>query len=58
MNNCEQCSWYVDREKTEQEGLFAKSNPMCMIETRFCTLGGCDGTMFLDKDRPSETKPQ
>lgn len=49
--NCEQCSWYVDREKNAQEIQFAKANPMSMIETRFCTLGGCNGSMFIDKDR-------
>ena len=52
--NCENCSWYVDREKTAREALFAKSNPMMMIETRFCTLGGCDGSMFIDRNRDVE----
>jgi len=52
--NCENCSWYVDREKTTQESQFARQNPMMMIDTRFCTLGGCDGSMFIDKNRQAE----
>lgn len=48
---CKNCSWYVDRPKTEQEVQFAKSNPMMMIDTHFCTLGGCDGSMFIDRNR-------
>ena len=52
---CENCSWYVDREKTAQEAQFAKQNPMMIIDTRFCSLGGCDGSMFIDRNRKAES---
>ena len=48
---CKNCSWYVDRPKTEQEYRFAMSNPNKMIDTNFCALCGCDGSRFIDKNR-------
>lgn len=53
---CENCSFYVDREKTAQEVQFARQNPMMMIDTRFCSLGGCDGSMFIDRNRKAESE--
>lgn len=52
--NCENCSFYVDREKTAQEIQFARQNSMMTIDTRFCSLGGCDGSMFIDRNRKAE----
>lgn len=54
--NCENCSFYVDREKTKQEVQFARQNPMMIIDTRFCSLGRCDGSMFIDRNRKAESK--
>lgn len=54
MKKCENCSWYVDREKTAQEAQFARQNSMMMIDTKFCALNGCDGSMYLDKNRDKE----
>lgn len=47
MNRCEKCVWYVWRELTPDESLWAKRNPGYIVDTRFCALGGCDGKMFL-----------
>lgn len=54
--NCEKCSFYVDREKTAQEIQFARQNPTMTIDTRFCSLNGCDGSMFIDRNRKAESK--
>ena len=56
--NCKNCSFYVDREKTAQELQFARQNPMMMIDTHFCSLGNCDGSMFIDKNRKAESETE
>lgn len=52
--NCKQCSWYVTRELTPHEVRYLKQHKGTMIDHRICTLGGCDGSMFLNKDREGE----
>ena len=54
--NCEQCSWYVTRDLTPYEVQYLKYNPDKLIDRRTCALGGCDGSMFLGKDRGKDQK--
>ena len=44
--NCEHCAWYVWRPVTAVESEWLRQHPGHIIDTRFCTLGGCDGSMF------------
>ena len=53
---CENCSYYSSRPITPQESNYLKMHPNTFIDTRFCTLGGCDGSRFLDKDRDKNTQ--
>lgn len=45
--NCEKCAWFVRRELTEAEVQMLKQHPNLIIDTRFCTLNGCDGSRFI-----------
>ena len=47
--NCNNCSWFVDRPKNAWEIKVLRIDPNIIIDTRFCTLGGCDGSMFIDR---------
>ena len=49
--NCDKCSWYVSRPKNAYEVEILKNHSNILIDTRFCTLGGCDGNQFIDRDR-------
>ena len=49
--DCDNCSWYVARPKTEKEVKILKMYSNILIDTRFCALGGCDGSMFIDRNR-------
>ena len=44
--NCDKCAWYVRRELNEIEKDWLRQHPGHLIDTHFCTLGGCDGGMF------------
>lgn len=50
-NDCKNCSWFVDRPKNEREVNLLRNNPNIIIDTRFCALGGCDGSKFIDRNR-------
>lgn len=45
--NCEACAWYVTRPLTTAEIEYLKYHKDRLIDTRFCTLGGCNGSQFL-----------
>lgn len=47
---CDKCVYYVDRPKTPQEAGY-QWNHGVFIDTRFCSLNGCDGSRFEDKYR-------
>ena len=49
--DCKNCSWYVSRPKNEKEVRILKMYSNILIDTRFCTLGGCDGSSFIDRNR-------
>lgn len=48
--NCERCSYYVDRPKTPKEIQYQKFHGV-LIDARICSLNGCDGSRFIDRDR-------
>lgn len=52
--NCDRCSFFASRELTPIEVDYLKRNPNTIIDHRICTLGGCEGSMFLDKERGEE----
>lgn len=58
--DCENCSWFVDRQKNAYEVEILRNHPNILIDTRFCTLGGCDGSRFIDRNRkkPKLVEPQ
>lgn len=49
--DCKNCSWFVDRPKNAYEVKILRSYQNIIIDTRFCTLGGCDGSRFIDRNR-------
>lgn len=49
--DCKNCSWYVSRPKNAYEVEILRNHPNILIDTRFCTLGGCDGSRFIDRNR-------
>ena len=49
--NCDKCSYYTDRPKNAYEERILRSYPNIIIDTQFCSIGGCDGSRFIDKDR-------
>ena len=49
--DCNNCSWYVDRPKNAYEIEILRSYPNIMFDSRFCALGGCDGSNFIDRNR-------
>lgn len=52
--DCRQCAYYVKcREYTQFERDFMKQRQV-MIDIRQCSIGGCDGSRFLDKNRNAE----
>lgn len=52
--NCDRCAWFVHRELTDAEKELLKQHPNWIIDTRFCTLNGCDGSGFIDRERKEE----
>ena len=48
--NCDKCRYYLRRELTQNEAQAVKAWRMqgqyIMFDTRFCCLGGCDGSRF------------
>lgn len=52
--NCDRCSFYANRELIPIEVDYLKRNSNTIIDHRICTLGGCDGSMFIDKERGEE----
>ena len=48
--NCDKCVFYVDRPKTPQEIQYQQSHGV-PIDTRICSLNGCDGSRFVDRER-------
>ena len=50
--NCDKCVWYVVRMLTDEEAKYLRQNyPNVSVDTRFCVMGGCDGTrLFKEKE--------
>lgn len=46
--NCDKCRYYVDRPKTPKEADYQRNNGI-FIDTRFCSLSGCDGSRFENR---------
>ena len=46
---CDKCVYYVDRPKTQQEADYQRNSGL-FIDTRFCSLNGCDGSRFINRD--------
>lgn len=52
--NCDKCVWYVVRMLTDEEAKYLRQNyPNISVDTRFCVMGGCDGTRLF-KERKEE----
>ena len=48
--NCDDCTWFIWREYTPEEKEWMKHHPNCYIVAKYCCLGGCDGSMYRDKE--------
>ena len=51
--NCDKCVFYVDRPKTPQEIQYQNSHGV-LLDTRICSLNGCDGSRFIDRNRKEQ----
>ena len=51
--NCDKCVWYVVRMLTDEEAKYLRQNyPNISVDTRFCVMGGCDGTrLFKEREK-------
>ena len=48
---CEKCSYYVARPLNAYEVQFVRNHKDILIDTRYCTIGGCDGSRFIDSQK-------
>ena len=49
--DCKNCSWFVERPKNAYEIEILRNHPNILIDSRFCALGGCDGSKFIYRNR-------